>query len=93
MACYGLVWLHVHAMVWYRVHGMARRGRVWHGVHAVLAWHGMHWPFRQGSYGRQRPANTVCGVNFFIMDSRRVIAPEPKVLGPKYISNPDFAPF
>ena len=34
-----------------------------------------------------------CGVNFFILDSRRVLAPAPKVLGPKHISNPDFAPF
>ena len=33
------------------------------------------------------------GVNFFILDSRRVLAPAPKVLGPKHISNPDFAPF
>ena len=35
---------------------------------------------------------TQCGVNFFILDSRRVLAPAPKVLGPKHISNPDFAP-
>ena len=34
---------------------------------------------------------TQCGVNFFILDSRRVLAPAPKVLGPKHISNPDFA--
>ena len=33
------------------------------------------------------------GVNCFILDSRRVLAPAPKVLGPKHISNPDFAPF
>ena len=33
------------------------------------------------------------GVNFFILDSRRVLAPAPKVPGPKHISNPDFAPF
>ena len=32
---------------------------------------------------------TQCGVNCFILDSRRVLAPAPKVLGP----NPDFAPF
>ena len=36
---------------------------------------------------------TQCGVNCFILDSRRVLAPAPKVLGPKHISNPDFAPF
>ena len=36
--------------------------------------------------------NTLCGANFFILDSRRVLAPA-KVLGPKHISNPDFAPF
>ena len=36
---------------------------------------------------------THCGVNFFILDSRLVLAPAPKVLGPKHISNPDFAPF
>ena len=36
---------------------------------------------------------TQCGVNSFILDSRRVLAPAPKVLGPKHISNPDFAPF
>ena len=30
-----------------------------------------------------------CGVNFFILDSTRVLAPAPKVLGPKHISNPD----
>ena len=36
---------------------------------------------------------TQCGVNFFILDLRRVLAPAPKVLGPKHISNPDFAPF
>ena len=34
-----------------------------------------------------------CGVNFFILDSRRVLAPAPKVLGPKHVSYPDFAPF
>ena len=34
-----------------------------------------------------------CGVNFFILDSTRVLAQAPKVLGPKHISNPDFAPF
>ena len=37
--------------------------------------------------------HTQCGVNCFILDSRRVLAPAPKVLGPKHISNPDFAPF
>ena len=31
--------------------------------------------------------------NLFILDSRRVLAPKPKGLGPKHISNPDFAPF
>ena len=36
---------------------------------------------------------TQCGVNCFILDSRRVLAPAPKVLGPKHISNPDFVPF
>ena len=30
-----------------------------------------------------QPGNTVCGVNFIILDSRRVLAPAPK----------DFAPF
>ena len=35
---------------------------------------------------------TQCGVNFFILDSRRVLAPAPKALEPKHISNPDFAP-
>ena len=34
-----------------------------------------------------------CGVISFILDSRRVLAPAPKVLGPKHISNPDFPPF
>ena len=38
------------------------------------------------------PVNT-CYIHFFILDSRRVLAPVPKVLGPKHISNPDFAPF
>ena len=28
-----------------------------------------------------------------MLDSRRVLAPAPKVLGPKHISNPDVAPF
>ena len=36
---------------------------------------------------------TQCGVKSFILDSRRVLAPAPKVLRPKHISNPDFAPF
>ena len=36
---------------------------------------------------------TRCGKNFIILDSRRVLAPALKVLGPKHISNPDFAPF
>ena len=36
---------------------------------------------------------TQCGVNCFIMDSRRVLAPAPKVPGPKHIFNPYFAPF
>ena len=36
---------------------------------------------------------TQCGINYFILDSRCVLAPAPKVLGPKHISNPDFAPF
>ena len=35
---------------------------------------------------------TPCGVHSFILHSRRVLAPAPKVLGPKHISNPDFAP-
>ena len=56
--------------------------------------------FRKSQYsGRviawqtRRYLQTQCGVNFFIPDSRRVLAPAPKVLGPKHISNPDFAPF
>ena len=31
------------------------------------------------------------GVNFFLLDSRRVFAPAPKVPGPKQISHPVFA--
>ena len=31
-----------------------------------------------------------CGVNFFILDSKRVLAPAPWVLRPKHISNSDF---
>ena len=38
-------------------------------------------------------SNTMWRKNCFILDSRRVLAPAPKVLGPKHISNPDFAPF
>ena len=40
-----------------------------------------------------RVRQTQCGVNCFILDSRRVLAPAPKVLGPKHISNSDFVPF
>ena len=36
---------------------------------------------------------SACGVNCCILDSRRVLGSAPKVLGPKHISNPDFAPF
>ena len=36
---------------------------------------------------------TQCRANCFILDSRRVLAPASKVLGPKQISNPDFVPF
>ena len=43
--------------------------------------------------GLKAGLQTQCGVNSFILDSRRVLAPAPKVLGPKHISNPDFAPF
>ena len=35
---------------------------------------------------------TQCGANFFILDSRRVLAPATKVPGPKHISIPDFVP-
>ena len=43
---------------------------------------------RRGTY-----LQTHYGVNFFILDSRRVLAAAPKALGPKPILNPDFAPF
>ena len=51
---------------------------------------------------RVRGLHTQCGINFFMLDSRRGLAPAPKVLGPKvpgpkvlgpkHIPNQDFAP-
>ena len=54
-----------------------------------------YWPAFHGQRRNQRHQHlqTQCGVNCFILDSRRVLAPAPKVLRPKHISNPDFPPF
>ena len=42
-----------------------------------------------------RGLQTQCGVNFFILDTRRVLAPaptqHPRCWGQKHVSNPDFA--
>ena len=42
---------------------------------------------------RGRPAKHNGAQTSLFLDSRRVVAPAPKVLGPKHISNLDFAPF
>ena len=69
-------------------------GKTRWSVLQTLAQHGQHWCQRLRGTAPGRPANAMWrGVNFFILDSRRVLAPAPKVLGPKHISNPDFAPF
>ena len=41
------------------------------------------WPVNQMGFTK----------HFFILDSRRVFPPAPKVLGAKHFSNPDVAPF
>ena len=58
-------------------------------------WHG-HWriaSFCGVNHGLKRATIHKMGVKTsFMLDSRRVLAPAPKVLGPKHISNPDVAP-